>query len=83
VNILQFASCTKNTGPYMEYPWRKPQETPSWYKPDFKIVNGKIRVPDAPGMGLEIDPEYLKGATLIAKIDKQAKGGGTGSGSGG
>ena len=26
VNILQFASCTKNIGPYMEYPWRAPQD---------------------------------------------------------
>jgi L-alanine-DL-glutamate epimerase-like enolase superfamily enzyme len=82
VNILQFASCTKNATPYMEYPWRKPQETPTWYKPDFKIVNGKIRVPDTPGMGLEIDPDYLKEATSIAKIDQAAKGGGSGSGSG-
>ncbi|MBI5769985.1 MAG: mandelate racemase/muconate lactonizing enzyme family protein [Verrucomicrobia bacterium] len=83
VNILQFASCTKNAAPFMEYPWRAPQQTPSWYKPDFKVVDGKIRVPTAPGMGLEIDPDYLKEATVIAKIDKPARGGGSGSGSGG
>jgi L-alanine-DL-glutamate epimerase-like enolase superfamily enzyme len=82
VNILQFASCTKNATPYMEYPWRAPQQTPTWYKPDFKIVNGKIQVPTTPGMGLEIDPDYLKQATVVAKIDKPARGGGTGSGSG-
>ena len=74
VNIVQFGSCTKNTGPYMEYPWRKPQETPTWYKPDFKIVNGNIRVPETPGMGLEVDPDYLKSATVIAKIDKPSRG---------
>ncbi len=83
VNILQFASCTKNATPLMEYPWRAPQKTPSWYKPDFKIKDGKIRVPDAPGMGLEIDPDYLKQATLIARLDKAVPGGGSGSGSGG
>ena len=82
VNILQFASCTKNATPYMEYPWRAPQQTPTWYKPDFKIVNGKIQVPTTPGMGLEIDPDYLKQAIVVAKIDKPARGGGTGSGSG-
>ena len=65
VNILQFASCTKNIGPYMEYPWREPQTTPSWYKPDFKIVDGKIKIPKTPGMGLEIDPDYLKKAIII------------------
>ena len=78
VNIVQFASCTKNTGPFMEYPWRRPQETPGWYKPDFKIVNGSIRAPDTPGMGLEIDPDYLKTATVIAKIDKPARSGNAG-----
>jgi L-alanine-DL-glutamate epimerase-like enolase superfamily enzyme len=79
VNILQFASCTRNIGDYMEYPWRRPQETPTWYKPDFKIVNGNIKVPTGPGMGLEIDPDYLKTAKVIARIDK-ARGGGRGQG---
>ncbi len=83
VNILQFASCTPNAAPFMEYPWRKPQETPSWYQPDFKVADGKIRVPTAPGMGLEIDPAYLAQAAVIAKIDRPAKSGGSGSGSGG
>jgi L-alanine-DL-glutamate epimerase-like enolase superfamily enzyme len=83
VNILQFASCTKNAAPFMEYPWRAPQQTPTWYQPDFKIVDGKIRVPTAPGMGLEIDPDYLAKATVIAKIDKPVRGGGTGTGTGG
>ncbi len=80
VNIVQFSSCTKNTGPFMEYPWRAPQKAPTWFKPDFKITDGKLRTPTTPGMGLQIDPDYLKEATVIAKIDKPAKGGGSGSG---
>lgn len=80
VNILQFASCTANAAPFMEYPWRRPQVAPTWYAPDFRIVDGKIKVPTAPGMGLEIDPDYLKAATVIARIDKPARGGSTGSG---
>jgi L-alanine-DL-glutamate epimerase-like enolase superfamily enzyme len=83
VNILQFASCTRNATPLMEYPWRAPQKKPTWYKPDFKITAGRIQVPTAPGMGLEIDPDYLKASEVIAKITVAAKGGGTGSGSGG
>ncbi len=83
VNILQFASCTKNAAPYMEYPWRAPQKTSAWFTPDFKITDGKLRVPTAPGMGLEIDPAYLKAATVVAKIDRPAKRGAAGSGSGG
>ena len=70
VNILQFASCTKNAGQFMEYPWRDSQRTPSWYKPDFMIVDGKIKVPKTPGMGLDIDPDYLKQATTVLRIGK-------------
>jgi L-alanine-DL-glutamate epimerase-like enolase superfamily enzyme len=82
VNILQFASCTKNALPAMEYPWRKPQEMPSWYAPDFKIVDGKIKVPTTPGMGLEIDPAFIAKAGRIAFINKSdAKGNVSGSGS--
>ena len=69
--ILQFASCTKNIGPYMEYPWRAPQRTPSWYKPDFKIIDGKIQIPKTPGMGVEIDPDYLKQATVVLQFGKR------------
>ena len=83
VNIIQFASCTKNAAPFMEYPWRAPQKPPTWYQPDFKIVDGKIHVPTTPGMGLEIDPEYLAKSSVVCKIDKPAKVGGSGSGSNG
>ncbi len=82
VNILQFASCTRNALPMMEYPWRKPQQTPSWYKPDFKIVDGKIKVPTTPGMGLEIDPDFIAKSQRIAFIDQSnSKGNVSGSGS--
>jgi len=80
VNILQFASCTKNATPLMEYPWRAPQKKPTWYGPDFTIAQGKIRVPDTPGMGVEFDPEFLKDAIVLVKIDQPAKGDSTGSG---
>jgi len=70
VNILQLASCTKNTGPFMEYPWRNSQNMPRWYKPDFQIVDGKIKVPKMPGMGLDIDPDYIKQSTILMSITK-------------
>jgi L-alanine-DL-glutamate epimerase-like enolase superfamily enzyme len=81
VNILQFASCTENAQPLMEYPWRAPQKAPSWYTPDFKITNGKIKVPTTPGMGLEIDPDYLAKAKVVARADKPGRTGSSGSGS--
>ncbi len=68
VNLLQFASCTRNQGAFMEYPWRALQKSASWYQPDFRIQNGRIRVPDTPGMGVAFDPDYIRGATVIARI---------------
>lgn len=81
VNILQFASCTSNASSFMEYPWRAPQKTPTWYQPDFKIIDGKLRVPTTPGMGLEIDPDYLAKSTVICKVDQRRRAGGRASGS--
>lgn len=65
VNILQFAATTPNIGPYMEYVWRAPHQKESWYSPNFDIKNGVIPVPPGPGLGLEIDPEFLKKATVV------------------
>ncbi|HWA84938.1 MAG TPA: mandelate racemase/muconate lactonizing enzyme family protein [Opitutus sp.] len=81
VNILQFAACTTNIGPFMEYPWRAPQKKPTWYTPDFKITDGKIRLPTTPGLGVEIDPDYLAKSRLVCKIDRSGRTGGSGSGS--
>jgi L-alanine-DL-glutamate epimerase-like enolase superfamily enzyme len=75
VNIVQFASSTPNTGAFMEYPWRAPQQPTSWYSPNFKVANGVVAVPTGPGMGIQIDPDYLKSATVVATIDKPARGG--------
>jgi L-alanine-DL-glutamate epimerase-like enolase superfamily enzyme len=80
VNILQFASCTPNATPFMEYPWRTPQKAPTWYRPDFRIVNGAIPVPRTPGMGLEVDPDFLAKAVVVAAIKSPGRRGGSGSG---
>ena len=65
VNILQFASCTHGTGPYMEFPWRKPQKPESWYSPQFIVKNGVLPVPTGPGMGVDFDPDFIKKTTIV------------------
>jgi L-alanine-DL-glutamate epimerase-like enolase superfamily enzyme len=67
-NILQFASCTPNIGPFMEYPYRRSQEPATWYSPNFAIRAGRLQVPEGPGFGVQIDPDYLAGATLLASV---------------
>ena len=63
--LLHFASATPNIGPFMEYPWRAPEKAESWYSPNLRIENGKVRVPVGPGLGLEFDPEFLKKAVRV------------------
>ena len=45
-NLYGFQECVFN-------PTEKPKE---WFTPDIKIINGKIRIPDSPGLGIEYDP---------------------------
>ncbi len=64
-NILQFASATPNIGPRMEFAWRAPRKPVSWYHPNVEVVNGAIKVPEGPGMGFTVDPDYLKKAQIV------------------
>ena len=68
VIILQFASRTPNIGQWIEYPWRKSQEEETWYTPNFMVRDGVLRIPDSPGLGVEIDPDYLAGAKTLLHI---------------
>ncbi len=65
VNMLHFASTTPNIGPYMEFPWREPHQPESWYSPSFPVRNGVVKVPTGPGLGLEIDPDFLRRAEQV------------------
>jgi len=65
VNILQFASAIPNIGPYMEYPHRGPEKAESWYTPNFFVRNGMVKVPEGPGLRIQIDPAYLAKAQVI------------------
>ncbi len=64
-NILAFASAIPNIGPYMEFPWRKPERPVSWYSPNFVIRNGVVGVPAGPGLGVEFDPDYIAKAEIV------------------
>ena len=81
VNIVQFSSCVPNIGDAMEYPWRKSQTQESWFSPNFIIKDGHIPVPTGPGLGIEIDKDYLAGTEVVAKITSPGRSGGAGSGS--
>jgi L-alanine-DL-glutamate epimerase-like enolase superfamily enzyme len=65
VNIVQFASAVENIGGFMEFPHRGDEKRESWYTPEFKIRNGTVAVPTAPGLGIEFDPAYLAKAEKV------------------
>jgi len=68
-NMLHFCAATKNIGELMEFAWRKPRKPESWYGPFLDVVDGVIPVPTGPGLGVEIDPEYLRKAETVGAVE--------------
>ena len=62
VFTLHMMGALENAGPYVEfsiegadyYPWQY-----NIYEPALVAVNGKVQIPDSPGWGVEINPEFL------------------------
>ena len=57
---IHFVSAVPNAGPHHETHGVKtnvPFECPT---SSLKVVNGKIKVPTGPGLGINIDPEFIK-----------------------
>ncbi|MGY8696176.1 MAG: mandelate racemase/muconate lactonizing enzyme family protein, partial [Verrucomicrobiia bacterium] len=60
-----YASCCPNPGPFQEYKGvnrRFPWESPGV---DFKIEKGVMPAPIGPGIGVDIDPDFLEGARSV------------------
>lgn len=66
VFTLHMMGAIENAGPYVEFSIEGPDYYP-WqydlYYPALEAHEGKVQIPDAPGWGVEINPEWLAGAT--------------------
>jgi len=63
--LLHFASMTRNTGPFMEFPAR-PVTHDAWYEPHFHIqAGGTIEVPTGPGLGITYDEHFIDSAGVL------------------
>jgi L-alanine-DL-glutamate epimerase-like enolase superfamily enzyme len=62
--FFQFASVATNLEGFQEYPGGKKQ-FPNWYFPHFDINDGKVKIPDGPGLGLSYDEAIWKNAETI------------------
>ncbi len=59
--MLQFASVVPNLEGFQEFPANAGKQ-PGWYAPHFDIINGKLRIPTAAGLGIAYDDSIWKNA---------------------
>lgn len=64
VEVLQFASCTPNIGPFHEYKGGI-ERTGQWYDPPLRFKDGAVNVPAGPGLGISDDADILKDAKPV------------------
>lgn len=43
----------------------RPSSPPKWFTPALKIKDGMMNVPQGPGLGVEIDPAFLRRARKL------------------
>lgn len=64
--LLQFASAVPNLGRFQEFPAEYRKADP-WFAPAIEVRNSLIQVPSGPGLGMRIDPEFLKKAQQVTE----------------
>jgi L-alanine-DL-glutamate epimerase-like enolase superfamily enzyme len=60
---LHLLAAIPNAGPYMEFTveWDDSLNQP-FYHPKLKVEDSRVKIPENPGWGVEIDPEWLRSA---------------------
>jgi L-alanine-DL-glutamate epimerase-like enolase superfamily enzyme len=63
--MMHFVSVLPNPMPHHEFKGLKTSVQFECKTSPLKVVDGKIRVPTGPGLGVEIDPEYVSKHTVV------------------
>lgn len=63
--VAHFASCVANAGPFQEYKGEDDSLPVSSDTSPLKCVNGMLKVPTGPGLGVTIDPAFVKNAQTL------------------
>lgn len=64
--FLHLASVAPALYGYQEYPLSGVGQTqPDWYEPKFEVKDGKLNIPEGPGLGIRYDPVILHEATKL------------------
>jgi len=64
--VAHFASCVPNCGAHQEYKGEEDTLPVSSDTSSLKSENGMLKVPTGPGLGVQIDPEFIRKATVVA-----------------
>jgi L-alanine-DL-glutamate epimerase-like enolase superfamily enzyme len=64
--VAHFASCVPNAGPFQEFKGTDGSLPVSSETSPLACVNGMLKVPSGPGLGVTIDPAFVKAATHIS-----------------
>ncbi len=59
---LHLLASIPNAGPYLEFSIEPSGWTDGLFEPMLEVVDGMVAVPDGPGWGVEINPEWLEKA---------------------
>ena len=57
---IHFVSAVPNAGPHHEFKGLRTKVPFECSTSPLKVVDGKIKVPTGPGLGINIDPEFIK-----------------------
>ncbi|MDQ7817394.1 MAG: mandelate racemase/muconate lactonizing enzyme family protein [Melioribacteraceae bacterium] len=63
--VLHFASFIPNCGPHQEFKGDNDKVPFVCSTSSLKAINGKITVPTGPGLGIEIDPDFISSAKEV------------------
>jgi L-alanine-DL-glutamate epimerase-like enolase superfamily enzyme len=64
--VAHFASCVPNAGPHQEYKGDDNTLPVACETSSLKSENGILKVPTGPGLGVTVDPEFLRKASVVA-----------------
>ena len=64
-DFLQFVAWAPNLVGYQELHGEKSKQRVTWYAPLIEPQDGKFRIPTGPGIGITIDPDFIKKATIV------------------
>ena len=63
--VAHYASCVPNPGPFQEYKGRDDSFPVASDSSSLRCEKGMLTVPSGPGLGVTIDPAFVKGGVAM------------------